>query len=210
MKLVVDEWGTWHKPGHEADPSHRSASSRTLRDALVAGLTLDIFHRHADKVGMANIAQLVNCLQSLFCRARGPVRRRRRTTMCSTCTRRTSAAESVRTVFSAPSVGYDRNGQPARIWGLNGSASRKDKMVTLTVVNPSPDTPREADIGVAGARIVSCATRTLTASTLDAHNSFAEPNAVASPPSVTQTVPSGGLVLTFPKASVTAVTLTLA
>jgi len=50
----------------------------------------------------------------------------------------------------------------------------------------------------------------LTASTLDAHNSFAEPDAVPSPPSVNQAVPSGGLVLTFPKASVTAVTLTLA
>ncbi len=113
-------------------------------------------------------------------------------------------------MFSAPSVGYDRNGQPARIWGLNGSASRRDKTVTLTVVNPSPDTPRESEIAVAGARIASCTTRTLTASTLDAHNSFAEPNAVPSPPPVNQTVPSGGLVLTFPKASVTAVTLTLA
>ena len=77
-------------------------------------------------------------------------------------------------------------------------------------MNPSPDTPRESEIAIAGARIASCATRTLTATTLDAHNSFAEPNALPSPPSVSQTVPTGGLVLTFPKASVTAVTLTLA
>jgi alpha-N-arabinofuranosidase len=118
-------------------------------------------------------------------------------------------AEAVRAVFSAPSVGYDRNGQPARLWGLNGSASRKDKTVTLTVVNPSPDTPREAEISVAGARLASCAVRTLTAPTLDAHNSFAQPDAIPSPTSAIQQVPAGGLVLTFPRASVTAVTLTL-
>jgi alpha-N-arabinofuranosidase len=80
----------------------------------------------------------------------------------------------------------------------------------LTVVNPSPDTPREAESGVAGARIVSCATRTLTASTLDAHNSFAEPNAVAVAAVGEPDGAERGLVLTFPKASVTAVTLTLA
>ena len=208
VKLAIDEWGSWHKPGSEADPSHTLGQVSTLRDALLAGLSLDIFHRHADRVGMANIAQLVNCLQSLF------VAHEDQFVVTPNyhvfdMYKAHMGAESVRTVFSAPSVGYDRNGQPARIWGLNGSASRKDKTVTLTVVNPSPDTPREADVGVAGARIVSCATRTLTASTLDAHNSFAEPNAVPSPPSVNQTVPSGGLVLTFPKASVTAVTLTL-
>ena len=66
VKLAVDEWGSWHKPGSQADPSHTLGQVSTLRDALLAGLSLDIFHRHADRVGMANIAQLVNCLQALF------------------------------------------------------------------------------------------------------------------------------------------------
>ena len=209
VKLAIDEWGSWHKPGSEPVPSHTLGQVSTLRDALLAGLSLDIFHRHADRVGMANIAQLVNCLQALF------VAHEDKFVVTPNyhvfdMYKGHMGAEAVRTVFSAPSVGYDRNSQPARIWGLNGSASRRDKTVTLTVVNPSPDEPRESEIAVAGARIASCTTRTLTASTLDAHNSFADPNAVASPPSVNQTVPSGGLVLTFPKASVTAVTLTLA
>ena len=47
-------------------PNHLLGQQNTMRDALVAGLTFDTFHRHADKVAMANIAQLVNCLQSLF------------------------------------------------------------------------------------------------------------------------------------------------
>jgi hypothetical protein len=115
--------------------------------------------------------------------------------------------EAIRARFSAPEVAYDRNGKPAGLWGLNGSASRRDRTLTLTVVNPGPDTPRETEIAIAGARIASCVTRTLTASTLDAHNSFADPDAVPAPPTVAHAVPAGGLVLTFPRASVTAVTI---
>ena len=54
------------RPAREAHPDHLLGQQSTMRDAVVAGLTLDTFHRHADKVAMANIAQLVNCLQSLF------------------------------------------------------------------------------------------------------------------------------------------------
>lgn len=208
VKLAIDEWGSWHKPGSEPVPSHTLGQVSTLRDALLAGLSLDIFHRHADRVGMANIAQLVNCLQALFVAHEDEFVVTPNYHVFDMY-KGHMGAEAVRTVFSTPSIGYDRNGQPARIWGLNGSASRKDRTVTLTVVNPSPDTPREADVTIAGARIASCSTRTLTASTLDAHNSFAAPDAVPAPPSVNVAVPSGGLVLTFPKASVTAVTLTL-
>ena len=158
---------------------------------------------------MANLAQLVNCLQALF------VAHEDKFIVTPNyhvfdMYKAHMGAESVRAVFSAPGVGYDRNGKPARIWGLNGSASRRDRTVTLTVVNPSPDTPREADVAIAGARISACTTRTLTADALDAHNTFERPDAVPAPPQATVAVPAGGLVLTFPKASVTAVTLTLA
>src|SRR5262249_32967076 len=66
VKLVVDEWGAWHRPGSEVHPTHLFGQTSTLRAALLAALTLDPFHRHADKVAMANVAQLVNCLHSLF------------------------------------------------------------------------------------------------------------------------------------------------
>ena len=66
IKLVVDEWGCWHPAGTEINKKHLFEQMGTLRDALVAALTLDTFNRHADKVDMANIAQLVNNLHSLF------------------------------------------------------------------------------------------------------------------------------------------------
>ena len=66
VKLVIDEWGCWHPAGTEINREHLFEQMGCLRDALVAALTLDTFNRHADKVDMANIAQLVNNLHSLF------------------------------------------------------------------------------------------------------------------------------------------------
>ena len=66
IKLVIDEWGSWHPAGTEINKRHLFEQMGTLRDALVAALSLDTFNRHADKVDMANVAQLVNNLHSLF------------------------------------------------------------------------------------------------------------------------------------------------
>ena len=66
VKLVIDEWGCWHPKGTEINERHLFEQQCCLRDALAAALTLDTFNRHADKVDMANVAQLVNCLHSLF------------------------------------------------------------------------------------------------------------------------------------------------
>lgn len=55
--LIVDEWGTWHPPAPGQVPQFLWQQN-TIRDALVAGLTLDVFNRHADKLVMANIAPL--------------------------------------------------------------------------------------------------------------------------------------------------------
>src|SRR5512137_945106 len=62
--LIVDEWGTWHPVEQGTNPAYLYQQN-TLRDALVAATTLDIFNRHADKVVMANIAQTVNVLQAM-------------------------------------------------------------------------------------------------------------------------------------------------
>src|SRR5262249_20119650 len=66
VKLVVDEWGPWYQPGAEAAQTDSLGQMITLRDAVVSAQTLDIFNRHPEKVAMANCAQLINCLNSLF------------------------------------------------------------------------------------------------------------------------------------------------
>ena len=66
IKLIVDEWGAWYRPGSEMTPGDILEQTPTLRDALLSALTLDTFNRHPEKVAMANSAQLINCLNSLY------------------------------------------------------------------------------------------------------------------------------------------------
>ncbi len=65
VDLIVDEWGTWYDVEEGTNPGFLYQQS-TMRDALVAGITLNIFNKHSDRVRMANIAQTVNVLQSLI------------------------------------------------------------------------------------------------------------------------------------------------
>ncbi|SEI01027.1 alpha-N-arabinofuranosidase [Halobacillus karajensis] len=63
--LVVDEWGTWFDVEPGTNPGFLYQQN-TIRDALVAGVSLNIFNHHSDRVQMANIAQTVNVLQSMI------------------------------------------------------------------------------------------------------------------------------------------------
>ncbi|MBR5916492.1 MAG: alpha-N-arabinofuranosidase [Lachnospiraceae bacterium] len=63
--LMVDEWGTWYDVEEGTNPGFLYQQN-TIRDALVAGINLNIFNKHADRVKMANIAQLVNVLQAVI------------------------------------------------------------------------------------------------------------------------------------------------
>ena len=62
---MVDEWGTWYNVEEGTNPGFLYQQN-TMRDALVAGINLNIFNKHCDRVRMANIAQLVNVLQAVI------------------------------------------------------------------------------------------------------------------------------------------------
>jgi alpha-N-arabinofuranosidase len=63
--LVVDEWGGWYDVETGTNPSFLFQQN-TMRDAVLAGVTLNIFNNHCDRVRMANLAQIVNVLQSVI------------------------------------------------------------------------------------------------------------------------------------------------
>ena len=65
VALLLDEWGTWFdvEPGY--NPGHLFQQN-TMRDAMVAALSLNIFQKHTDRLKMANIAQIVNVLQAMI------------------------------------------------------------------------------------------------------------------------------------------------
>lgn len=65
IALMVDEWGTWWDVEPGTNPGHLFQQN-TMRDAFVAALTLNVFHKYTDRIRMANIAQVVNVLQSMI------------------------------------------------------------------------------------------------------------------------------------------------
>ena len=117
VKLVVDEWGPWYRPGSEATPGNQLEQMPTLRDAVFSGMTLDIFNRHPEKVTMANCAQLINCLNSLYLAHEDkfvvtPVGH------VFELYASHQGGQGLRTLFSSPNVHYDRDGSGASFWGL--------------------------------------------------------------------------------------------
>jgi alpha-N-arabinofuranosidase len=153
------------------------------------------------------VAQLVNCLQSLFLAHEDK--------FCVTPTYHVfdmyaahQGAKSVRTVFAAPATTYSRNGNSATMRGLNGSASLQGSVLTLTVTNPSLDQSRAAEIAIRGGSPKSIAGIQLAAADPHAHNRFEDPRAVEPKP-VEVSLKGGGITHRFPPASVTKLTVTL-
>ena len=65
VDLIVDEWGCWHNVMEGTNPGFLYQQN-TIRDAMVAAISLNIFNKHCDRVRMANIAQMVNVLQAVI------------------------------------------------------------------------------------------------------------------------------------------------
>jgi alpha-N-arabinofuranosidase len=116
---------------------------------------------------------------------------------------------ALRAEFSSPEVRYDRDGKPANFWGLKGSASLKDKTLTLTAVNPDVTQPREAEIVVRGASAASAKAWVVTDSDIHAHNTFEQPDRVKTRKAEVTLRPEA-LGFTFPAASVAKIEVILA
>ena len=124
VKLVVDEWGVWYPPGEEIAPGYILSQPITLREAIHTGLTFDIFNRHAEKIAMANVAQTINCIHSLFL-AHGDQFHR-------------TPAYYVFDMYR-PHMGARQVAARATTSAISCSASVQDRRLTVTVTNPSLD-----------------------------------------------------------------------
>ncbi len=208
VKLVVDEYGPWYRPGSAVDPTHMLGQQITMRDAVHTALTLDIFNRNAEKVGVAACAQLVNCLNALFLTHEDKFTVTPNYHVFDLYAAH-QGAKAVRAEFSAPAIQYQRDGKPAQFAALNGSASVSGKTLTVTVTNPSIDTPRETEILVRGGTAVSATARILSAPDVHAHNTL-DHEGVSAPRAVSLQVNGGAVAVQFPPASVASVTIELA
>ncbi|WP_035347345.1 alpha-N-arabinofuranosidase [Edaphobacter aggregans] len=227
VRLVVDEWGAWYGKGTELGPAYNLSQQSTMRDALLSGITLDTFHRHADKVAMANVAQSINCLHSLmlaqedkftvtpafhvfrmYLPHRGSQAVRAQFT-ADTIDNPLAVAESP--VGGNSAVGSIR--KKTTLAGLSGSASiaanSNGKTLNLTVVNPHLTRAMTTEIAVRGATIASAIGTVLNETDVHAHNDFAHPHAVQPRAVPTLNPATGKLVHNFTPASITALEITL-
>lgn len=205
--LIVDEWGTWHPVEPGTNPAFLYQQN-TLRDALVAATTLDIFNRHADKVVMANIAQTVNVLQAMVL-TDGPAMLVTPTGYVYEMYAPHQGGMALETRIESDGVtfqaGADKTGELPMV---AGSASLKEGAVFLSLTNShaSREVPLEVTL-LGGAKGTAVEAQSLTGE-IHAHNTFAVPDALTPQP-LEAALSAHGATLTLPPASVTTLRLTL-
>jgi alpha-L-arabinofuranosidase len=201
VALVVDEWGAWHVPLPGTNP-HFLVQQNSLRDAILASLNLNIFARHADRVRMANIAQMVNVLQSMILTDKEK--------MVLTPTYYVykmyvpfQDATFLPVAFNAGTYPQGTINLPR----LDALAARDPSgKLWLEITNLDPEKPVDIDAEISGETVKSAKAETLTASAVDTVNTFAAPDTVV-PKSISARIEGGRLTLTLEPKSVTVISL---
>ena len=207
VKLVVDEYGPWYREGTELDPTHIFGQQVTVRDALATALTLDTFNRNPDKVSVATCAQLVNNINALFLCHEDRFFATPNYHVFGMYAAH-QGAQALRAEFSAPGVQYTYDGKQQSLWGLNGSASRRGNVVTVTMVNSEMAAPKQTHLALRGLGVKQATGTVLTSTDIHAHNTFDQPNAVH-PIDLKVEVNGDLLNVSLPAASVTKLEIVL-
>ena len=207
-KFVVDEWGDWYKGGTELGPHYILSQTITLRDALHAAMTFDIFNRNAEKVEMACVAQTINCLHSLFA-AVGDKYARTPAYYAFEMYRPHMGGALLPARISLPEMTVPLPEGTGKIPSLSGSASIRDKSLTATLTNPSLSETVTARIRLSGgARLREGRGAVLTHQDMHATNTFEKPDEVKLAELPVQ-VSGDVATVTIPKQAVAAVSLEL-
>ncbi len=169
--LIIDEWGTWFRVEPDTNPGFLYQQN-TMRDAMVAAVSLDIFNRHCDRVFMANIAQTVNVLQAIIL-TDGDRMVLTPTYHVFDLYREHMDAKELDCFVEAGTLGNEKYKMP----GISASASEKDGKITVTVTNLNPDAGEEVVIALRDGEIGKASGRIL-AGRVDAYNDFGKKPAV--------------------------------
>ncbi len=201
--LIVDEWGTWYPPQPGTIPAFLYQQN-TLRDALVAGLTLHIFHDYADRIVMANLAQTVNVLQAMILTEGEKM----------ILTPTYHVFEMFKGHQDAAYLPLDVQCEPYTFEGrtlpaVSASASRDASgQVLLTLCNLDPNAGREFTCELRGMPAAGAVSgRILTAGAMTAHNTFDQPDAIRPQPFDGARLEGDTLAIALPAKSVVALTI---
>lgn len=203
VDLIVDEWGTWFKVEPGTNPGFLYQQN-TLRDALVAGINLNIFNNHCDRIHMANIAQMVNVLQAVILTDKEK--------MLLTPTYHVfemykvhQDAKLLPVSVSTRNYAYKDNSLPK----LNVSASQNDAgKVHISICNLDPNQSEQIRINLNEIGEFSSASgRVLTSEAMNEHNTFDNPDNIAPVAFHDMELTENNLSLTIPSKSVLVVAL---
>ena len=163
--LIVDEWGTWFQVEEGTNPGFLFQQN-TMRDAMVAAVTLDIFNRHCDRVYMANIAQTVNVLQAII------LTKDEQMVLTPTYYVFDLYKDHMDAKELECRVEADEGGSGEyRLQNVTASASEKDGKITLTMSNLDPDAAQDVTVRLEGRPVKGVEGRILQGK-VDAYNDF--------------------------------------
>ena len=201
VTLSVDEWGAWHATLSGSNPAFL-VQQNSVRDAILASLNLNIFARHADRVRMANIAQMVNVLQAMILTDQQK--------MVLTPTYYVfkmyvpfQDATFIPVAFDASTYTHSSVTLP-RVDAI--AAKSADGKLLLEITNLDAENPTTIDVNVTGIAAKSAKAETLTGLAVDSINTFESPNSVVPKPTAVK-VENGKLSLTIASRSVTVISI---
>jgi len=197
VMLAVDEWGTWYDPTPGSNPGFLEQQN-SIRDAVVAGLNLNIFAHHADRVRMAAIAQMVNVLQAMLL-TDGARMVKTPTYWVFDLYKPWQGATALPITLTSPWYHKDEVAVPA----VNASAVRDAAgQVHVALVNLDPNRALPVSVALKGVQAGQASGRIVTGAAMDTHNSFDAPDTVTPQPFTSAQVAGGTLTLTLPARSV--------
>ena len=204
VALVVDEWGTWHAVEKGTNPGFLYQQS-TIRDALVAGITLNIFNNHCDRVRVANIAQAVNVLQSPVL-TEGAKMIKTPTWYVFHMYKPHMDATSLAVRVATNQIGPN----DSRIDAVTASASHKKNIYTVTLTNAELKGKKEINITLAGikGKIKNATATILFSKEMHVCNTFEKPNELKEKSLDVKLSGANDLFITVPAMSVVTVEIT--
>jgi len=197
--LIVDEWGAWYDVEPGTNPGFLYQQN-TLRDALVAGVTLNIFNQHCDRVKMACIAQLANVLQAMIL-----TDKEKMVVTPSYWVFEMFVPHHDATLLPSELQSADYQFGTNAIPEISASASRdKSGKIHVTLCNLNPNQSAKVAVDLQGAKVQSISGQVLTSPEMNAHNTFDNPDAIKPADFTAFKTTDAGFNVTLPAKSVVA------
>lgn len=198
--MIVDEWGCWYLVEPGTNPGFLYQQN-TVRDALVAGVTLNIFNKHSDRVKMANLAQIVNVLQSVIL-TEGPDMVKTPTYHVFHMYRHHQGAALLdSTLINAKETGVGEWKVPEVTESVS---ENQDGIITVTLNNLSVTDSQEIEVVLSdyqgSYKVIEA---NIVSGDMKAHNTFEEPERVVERKFTDYKVEGNKITVTLPPCSVT-------